>query len=119
MNGSRDRSRRRGAGTIAGLLLLAAACAKKEPAVRNYYDQHIQPVFDGFCVGNTSPCHRIDPVTGTALGNLDLSSFEGVQRRRDVLRSYGVYPQPLLLAKAVPDGFLPIPYRDRQLPSEI
>jgi hypothetical protein len=100
-------------------MLTGGACIKKPPATRQYYDQHIQPVFDGFCVGNTSPCHRIDPASGTALGNLDLSSFEGVQRRRDVLRSYGVYPQPLLLLKAVPDGFIPITYRDKQLPSEI
>ena len=37
-----------------------------------------------------------------ALGNLDLTSFENVQKRRDVLRRYGTYPKPLLLLKAVP-----------------
>ena len=42
--------------------------------------------------------------TGMALGNLDLSSFEGVQKRRDVLRTYGSYPQPLLLLKAMPEA---------------
>jgi hypothetical protein len=70
-------------------------------------------------VGNTSPCHRIDQGTKTALGNLDLSSFDGVQKRRDVLRTYGSYPQPLLLLKAVPEDTVPIPYQGRLLLSEI
>src|SRR6185295_19285980 len=73
---------------------LAAGCLKK-PAEKYFYDQHIQPIFNGSCVGNTSPCHKIDPQTGVALGNLDLSSFEGVQKRRDALRTYGSYPLPL------------------------
>ncbi|HEY0708262.1 MAG TPA: hypothetical protein VGG33_15765, partial [Polyangia bacterium] len=106
-----------GAGVIASGLL--AACEKQEPSVRHHYDQRIQPIFDSFCVGNTSPCHRIDPATGSALGNLDLSSFEAVQKRRDVLRNYGAYPQPLLLAKALPDASLLIPYAGKLLPGEI
>ncbi len=103
-------------------LLLAAglvACQKQATPERRYYDEHIQPIFNGFCVGNTSPCHRIDEATGVALGNLDLSSFEAVQRRRDVLRNYGAYPQPLLLLKAVPEESVLIPYDGRLLPSEI
>ena len=36
------------------------------------------------------------------LGNLDLTSFENVQKRRDVLRTYGSYTQPLLLLKVLP-----------------
>ena len=51
------------------------------------------------------------PATGTALGNLDLTSFEGVQKRRDVLRTYGSYPQPLLLLKALPEEQVQIPYQ--------
>jgi hypothetical protein len=99
--------------------LLLLACSKQTPAERHYYDQHIQPVFNSFCVGNTSPCHRIDDATQTAAGNLDLSSFEGVQKRRDVLRNYGVYPQPLLLLKALPEEAVLIPYRGKLLTSEI
>jgi hypothetical protein len=99
--------------------LLGTGCQKKEPAVHHFYDQHIQPVFDQFCVGNTSPCHRIDPDTGTALGNLNLASFEGVQKRRDVLRNYGAYPQPLLLAKAIPDASMIIRYAGRTYTGEI
>ena len=66
------------------------------------------------------PATRIDQATGTALGNLDLTSFEGVQKRRDVLRTYGSYPQPLLLLKALPEEAVLIPYRGKHArPSEI
>ena len=108
--------------TLALTLLLAAGlvgCGKQKTPERRYYDEHIQPVFNGFCVGNTSPCHRIDRETGVALGNLDLSSFEAVQKRRDVLRNYGAYPQPLLLLKALPEESVLIPYDGKLLTSEI
>jgi len=114
---------------VAVLLLGASAgCTIKHPNEQHFYDQHIQPTFNNFCVGNTSPCHRIDPATGIALGNLDLSSFDSVQKRRDVLRTYGSYPQPLLLLKALPEENVLIPYgntdkngvyQQRLLPSEI
>jgi WD40-like Beta Propeller Repeat len=95
-------------------LVVAAGCGAKAPPEHRFYDEHIQPIFNSFCVGNTSPCHKIDPAThSTALGNLDLSSFEGVQKRRDVLRTYGSYPQPLLLLKAMPEAAAPIPYQGR------
>ena len=87
----------------------AAGCTVKQNQDQHFYDQHIQPILNTFCVGNTSPCHKVDPGTQTALGNLDLTSFEGVQKRRDVLRTYGSYPQPLLLLKALPDGVGPDP----------
>ena len=100
-------------------LLLVSSCALKKPVEKRYYDQHIQPILTTFCVGNTSPCHQIDPATRGALGNLDLSSFEGVHKRPDVLRTYGSYPLPLLLLKAVPQESVVIPYQGRQLGSEI
>jgi WD40 repeat protein len=107
-----------------GWLALASAgllhgCHVNQPAEEHFYDAHIQPVFNNFCVGNTSPCHKIDPTTGTALGNLDLSSFEGVQKRRDALRTYGSYPQPLLLLKAMPEADIQIPYQQSFYVSEI
>jgi hypothetical protein len=101
-------------GFLLAASLLAAGCYTKKPAEHHFYDEHIQPIFNSFCVGNTSPCHKVDPANGsTALGNLDLSSFEGVQKRRDVLRTYGSYPQPLLLLKAIPEESAPIPYEGR------
>lgn len=108
-------------GAMASLAAASAlpACHKTNAPEQRFYDLHVQPVFNTFCVGNTSPCHRIDPASGTALGNLDLSSFDAVQKRRDVLRTYGSYPQPLLLLKAIPEASVLIPYQQRFLPSEI
>jgi hypothetical protein len=107
-------------GLAAALLFAGAAgCALKKPPEQHYYDEHIQPFLNSFCVGNTSPCHAIDPSTGLALGNLDLSSFEAVQKRPDVLRTYGSYPMPLLLMKTVPEESVQIPYRGKFLVSEI
>jgi hypothetical protein len=107
----------------AAAAVLAGGCHTNPPPEQHFYDVHIQPIFNTFCVGNTSPCHSLapDPTTGqkTALGNLDLSSFEGVQKRRDVLRTYGSYPQPLLLLKAMPPGSIQIPYQGSFYPSEI
>ena len=100
-------------------LAFAGGCAIKKPPAKHYYDQHIQPIFNNFCSSNTSPCHSIDKETGSALGNLDLSSFEGVHRRPDVLRAYGSYPLPLLLLKAVPESSVVFPYRGAELRSEI
>ncbi|HVZ71045.1 MAG TPA: hypothetical protein VHJ20_01610 [Polyangia bacterium] len=99
--------------------LAASGCRLKKPTEQHFYEEHIQPIFNGFCTNNTSPCHKVDPATGVALGNLDLTSFEGVQKRRDVLRKYGVYPLPLLLLKAVPEKEVTITYGDRNFQSEI
>ena len=104
---------------LASLAAGVTACSPKKNPERYYYDQHIQPIFNGSCVGNTSPCHRVDPATGVALGNLDLTSFKSVQKRRDVLRTYGSYPMPLLLLKAIPEEAVVIPYQGRSLQSEI
>src|SRR5215468_10698195 len=105
----------------AACVLVGIGCAPKKPPEVHFYDQHIQPIFNNFCTGNTSPCHRVDmPGTGgVALGNLDLTSFANVQKRRDVLRTYGSYPQPLLLLKTVPEQSVFIPYQGKNYPSEI
>src|SRR5262245_306998 len=100
-----------------GTILLVCACEADRLPEQRFYYQHIQPIFNNFCVGNTSPCHK--NTDGVALGNLDLSSFEGVQKRRDVLRTYGSYPQALLLLKALPEQGIQIPYRGQLYPSEI
>ncbi len=109
--------------SVTALALLAllgtTGCLAKKSAERHYYDEHIQPIFDRSCTNATSPCHKVDPATGIALGNLDLTSFANVQKRRDVLRRYGTYPMPLLLLKAVPESEVTIPFRGRNLPSEI
>jgi hypothetical protein len=108
---------------VAAAVALLGGCRPSPPPEQHFYDVHIQPIFKTFCVGNTSPCHSPAPdmTTGTttALGNLDLSSFDGVQKRRDALRTYGSYPQPLLLLKAMPPDEIQIPYQQTFYPSEI
>ena len=116
-----------GALTLGAYAALASGCLTKKPPEAHFYDQHIQPILKTFCVGNTSPCHAVDPATGTALGNLDLTSFDGIQKRRDVLRTYGSYPHPLLLLKALPEAAVALNYLGdptcttcpKQVPSEI
>ena len=109
----------RSLGAAGVVAVLAAGCLTKDPPEQHFFEQHVQPVLNNFCVGNTSPCHRIDQATGTALGNLDLTSFAAVQKRRDVLRTYGSYPHPLLLLKSLPEESVQIPYGDKLYPSEI
>jgi hypothetical protein len=124
--GSRRASLSIGASAVAAVISVGG-CLNKEPPEQHFYDQHIQPILKNFCVGNTSPCHAVDPATGTALGNLDLTSFDGIQKRRDVLRTYGSYPHPLLLLKALPEDAVMINYLadpacttcPPQVPSEI
>jgi hypothetical protein len=112
-----------GVAAAAAALALLGGCRPSPPPEQHFYDVHIQPIFNTFCVGNTSPCHSTAPDAttgkGTALGNLDLSSFDGVQKRRDVLRTYGSYPQPLLLLKSMPPDEIQIPYQQQFFPSEI
>src|SRR5262245_14441522 len=114
----------RGGLAAVATLALAGGCLTKDPPENHFFDQHVQPILKSFCVGNTSPCHAIvsdpmDPDYGTALGNLDLTTFEGIQKRRDVLRTYGSYPQPLLLLKALTEDSVQIPYLGKQYVSEI
>jgi WD40 repeat protein len=112
-------------GGLAACAALAGGCLTKDPPEAHFFDQHVQPILNTFCVGNTSPCHAIDegtpsqPGSKTALGNLDLTSFDAIQKRRDVLRTYGSYPQPLLLLKAMPEVSVSIPYQGTPHLSEI
>ncbi|MFT3700694.1 MAG: hypothetical protein QM831_46545 [Kofleriaceae bacterium] len=73
------------------------------PAGRTYYEREIEPILQQTCAKNTSGCHT--PNTGDpykfVAGNFDVSSFETVQKRRDLLTRFGPYPQPLLLVKAI------------------
>ncbi len=82
-------------GMTAGL----AACKAKQDERATYFDERIAPILQLGCVQQTAGCH-ITSLQGTALGNLDVSSFDALMRRRDVLQAYGPYPIPLLLLKA-------------------
>src|SRR5690606_17389011 len=93
---------------LAGALALSSiagstGCGGDSPPGRTYYEREIEPILIGQCTGNTGGCHSVDSGDpfGFAAGNFDVTSFENVQRRRDLLQRFGPYPVPLLLIKGV------------------
>lgn len=82
---------------VSGLSL--AGCAPPLPPAGGYYTERIEPTFIGSCQSRAGGCH-VSNDEGTAPGNLDLSSYDSLMRRRDVLIAYGPYPVPTLLLKA-------------------
>ncbi|HSK01811.1 MAG TPA: hypothetical protein VK932_11245 [Kofleriaceae bacterium] len=90
---------------------LAAGCGES-PRGRTFYERTIEPILLQKCSGNTSGCHAVrdDDPFAIAAGNLDVTSFENVQKRRDTLTPFGAYPFPLFLIKAVGTGTLKLPY---------
>ena len=114
-------------GALIGPLVLCA-CGDSPPG-RTFYERNIEPILTQKCAGNTSGCHSTnvgDPYSFAA-GNFDVTSFENVQKRRDVLTRFGNYQQPLLLIKAVAPATpnpndpnkLSVQYRDQFLPIDV
>jgi hypothetical protein len=90
--------------TFAAICACAAgACTTKQPQPSTYFERAIAPTLQTSCVRtNTGAgCHVADG-KGNAFGNLDLTAYAGVERRRDLLLDYGPYLQPSMLAKNVP-----------------
>lgn len=81
---------------------VASACTTKEPTQSTYFERSINPILTTSCVRtNTGAgCHVADP-RGNALGNLDVASYEGVSKRKDLLVEYGPYGQPAFLLKNI------------------
>src|SRR5580704_18788141 len=79
------------------------SCTVHQPQTTSYFDTTISPVLTAGCArpNTTSGCHVAD-AKGNAFGNLDLSSFAGINLRRDLLQTYGPYPSPALLLKNTP-----------------
>jgi hypothetical protein len=101
-----------------------SGCDSGPPDAPKFFEREIQPILTASCVRQQGACHK-DDGTGNALGNLDLTSYANVIKRRDVLRTFGSYPVPLLLLKASGGEVPPIPYQGGTngqvafLPSEI
>ena len=97
---------RKGIGlTLAALALALAGCSREErPAQSTFYERRIAPVLQGSCTQSptTSGCHVAADDRGNALGNLNISSYETLILRRDLLVNYGPYGLPGLLLKVVP-----------------
>jgi len=85
------------------LVVLAASACSDTPPGKTYFERNILPILSQKCAGNTSGCHSTnatDPYAFAA-GNLDVTSYTALSKRRDVLTRFGAYPYPLLLIKAV------------------
>lgn len=105
-------------GSVAGLL---GACGSDAPR-QTYYERVIEPILVSSCSGNTGGCHSVDEEDpfGFAAGNFDVTSFENVQKRRDLLQRFGAYEVPLLLVKAVGNsGELGVTYDGEFRPLEV
>ena len=105
-------------GAIFGLVLLVVAiCAvacSDPPRGKTYYEREIEPILMQKCAFGSSGCHATntdDPFKFAAC-NLDVTSFEAIQKRRDTLTSFGAYPYPLFLIKAVGPAELKMHYGD-------
>ena len=83
------------------LLLFTTACARNDAPGTTYYERTIQPILTASCgTAGGGLCHA-DDGSGRANGNLDVTSYEALTRRADVLRRFGSYPYPLLLMKGL------------------
>ena len=103
---------------VAAAGILAMTACSEPPPGRTYYARNIEPILVQSCAGNTSGCHRTDPADPYqfAAGNFDVTSFENVQKRRDLLAPFGSYPVPLLLVKAVGARAVQLQYGGRFQP---
>ena len=85
---------------VAPAAMAGSSCESQQPEARPYFDREIAPILDHSCSRQTTGCH-VTNARGQAVGNLDTSSFDGLDRRRDLLAPYGPYATPLLLAKVI------------------
>src|SRR5678815_1677881 len=94
--------------------LLCVGCGSSNKG-KTFFDREIEPILSQKCAGNTSGCHSTneDDPFQFAAGNLDVTSFEAIQKRRDVLVKFGAYPYPLLLIKGVGPTALKLQYGDQ------
>lgn len=85
---------------LVAFAVMLVACKAEEPEARSYFDRTIAPILQNSCSRQTTGCHLETP-RGDAVGNLDTSSFDRLNRRRDLLVTYGPYPYPGLLQKVI------------------
>lgn len=107
---------------LATSVLCTAACADPALSEQTFYGQRIAPILEENCVRGTADglCHvESEQKPGEALGNLDLSTFESIHRRPELLAAYGSYPEPVLLLKAAKPEELTLLYAGVPFPSEI
>ncbi len=88
---------------LATILVLGvlAGCQPVDDPTSSYFDERIAPIVTNGCARSPSGsgCHLARP-DGTALGNLDVTSYDALARRGDVLTPYGPYATSLFLLKS-------------------
>ncbi len=82
------------------IVALVACRASEEPRAESYFERTIAPILTNSCSRQTTGCH-METARGEAAGNLDTTSFERLNRRRDLLVPYGPYAYPGLLQKVI------------------
>lgn len=107
-------------GACAVGIIGAGGCGDPPPG-RTFYERNIEPILIQSCARNTGGCHSTNPDDPFqfAAGNLDVTSFENVQKRRDLLEPFGPYQVPPFLIKAVGPGALSVAYNDEFLELDI
>ncbi len=80
------------------MFVLLAGCEPEAKPAFSFYDARIAPIMGVGCVQQTTGCH-VASAAQTAVGNLDLSSYDALLRRKDVLAPSGPYPVGSLLLK--------------------
>ena len=92
--------------TFLATLGLLVACDDVPAPGSSFYEERIDPIVRTGCAQQTNGCH-VD-VDGNATGNLDLSSYDALMRREDLLAPYGPYPVGLLLLKGGDSVEIPV-----------
>lgn len=86
----------------AGLASFSSACSSPEPTPSTYFSRTIGPILNTSCASSNTgaSCHVADS-RGNAFGNLDVTTFATISKRRDLFTNYGAYGQPAFLLKNV------------------
>jgi hypothetical protein len=106
---------------LAGALAVLGAACSDPPPGRTYYERTIEPILIQSCSRNSGGCHstNADDPFQVAAGNLDVTSFEALQKRRDLLEPFGPYRVPPLLIKTVAPGELAVGYNGQLVALDI
>jgi WD40-like Beta Propeller Repeat len=113
-----DHGTRRSLIAIAALsVACASGCTRPQEATTTYYDRKIGPILISSCTTSPSQstCHVNADREGNALGNLDVSSYNDLILRHDLLLNYGPYGIPELLLKVVKSYPIQLTSYDGQL----
>jgi hypothetical protein len=86
------------------VLALSGCKAVKHEATSTFYARQIGPILQESCANSPtqSGCHVAADSHGNAFGNLNVTSYDTLTKRHDLLVSYGPYLMPALLAKVLP-----------------